>query len=207
MANVLYGLGRERFLGGDLDWDAHTIFLALVTTSYTPNTTTDEFYDNVPGGAVTAESGAFSGKTKTLGVADASDVTLTAVSGSASAYLVIARDTTVDSTSPLIALIDTATGLPVTPNGGDITVQWDNGANKIFKLFETLSDEDREKVGHLQRLLDFMKWGWDRTRSGLWVPQPTVVPAPVAATSTLRDRLRLVDQALINRRSGVVLAH
>ncbi|GAI46620.1 unnamed protein product, partial [marine sediment metagenome] len=39
-----------------------------------------------------------------------------------------------DVSSPLIALIDTATGLPVTPNDGDITIAWDNGANKIFKL-------------------------------------------------------------------------
>ena len=33
-----------------------------------------------------------------------------------------------------INFIDTATGLPITPNGGDIIVTWDNGANKIFKL-------------------------------------------------------------------------
>lgn len=41
---------------------------------------------------------------------------------------------TYSTESPLIAFIDTATGLPVTPNGGDITVAWDSGANKIFKL-------------------------------------------------------------------------
>jgi hypothetical protein len=34
----------------------------------------------------------------------------------------------------LIAYIDTATGLPFTPSGGDIEVQWDSGANAIFKL-------------------------------------------------------------------------
>ena len=34
----------------------------------------------------------------------------------------------------LIAWIDTATGLPIVPNGGDIIVTWDNGNNKIFKL-------------------------------------------------------------------------
>jgi hypothetical protein len=34
----------------------------------------------------------------------------------------------------LIAYIDTATGLPVTPGGGDIDITWDNGSNKIFKL-------------------------------------------------------------------------
>ena len=43
-------------------------------------------------------------------------------------------DTGTDSTSPLIAFIDTATGLPITPNGGDIIVTWDNGPNKLFKL-------------------------------------------------------------------------
>ena len=44
------------------------------------------------------------------------------------------RDTGVEATSALIAYIDTATGLPITPNGGDIIVNWDNGANKIFRL-------------------------------------------------------------------------
>ena len=48
--------------------------------------------------------------------------------------LVIYRDTGVEGTSALIAYIDAATGLPITPNGGDIIVAWDNGANKIFKL-------------------------------------------------------------------------
>jgi hypothetical protein len=28
----------------------------------------------------------------------------------------------------------TSSGLPVTPNGGSITITWDNGANRIFKL-------------------------------------------------------------------------
>jgi NAD-dependent SIR2 family protein deacetylase len=28
----------------------------------------------------------------------------------------------------------TGSGLPVTPNGGNINITWDNGANKIFKL-------------------------------------------------------------------------
>ena len=48
--------------------------------------------------------------------------------------LVIYQDSGVSATSRLIAYIDTATGLPVTPNGGNITVTWDNGANRIFKL-------------------------------------------------------------------------
>lgn len=39
-----------------------------------------------------------------------------------------------DASSPLIAYFDCATGMPVQGNGGDITVVWDTGANKIFKI-------------------------------------------------------------------------
>ena len=48
--------------------------------------------------------------------------------------IIIYKDTGTEATSPLIAMIDTATGLPITPNGGDIIVTWDNGVNKIFKV-------------------------------------------------------------------------
>ena len=68
------------------------------------------------------------------GAADANDVTFTSVTGASIEAIVLYKDTGTDSTSPLIAFIDTATGLPITPNGGDIIVTWDNGANKIFKL-------------------------------------------------------------------------
>jgi hypothetical protein len=34
----------------------------------------------------------------------------------------------------LIAYIDSATGLPILPNGGDITVVFSSGASKIFAL-------------------------------------------------------------------------
>lgn len=68
------------------------------------------------------------------GVADAADVTYTSVSGASIEAIIIYKDTGTQSTSRLIAYIDSATGLPLTPNGGDITVQWDNGANRIFKL-------------------------------------------------------------------------
>jgi hypothetical protein len=49
-------------------------------------------------------------------------VTFTAVTGDVSEAVILYKDTGVAATSPLIAYIDTATGLPVTPNGGDITV-------------------------------------------------------------------------------------
>lgn len=135
MANVLYELGREAFLAGDIAFDTDNIKTALLDlTDYTPNLTTDQFLSDVPAGARVATSGNLTTKTITFGVADADDVTFSSVVGDESECILVYQDTAVEATSRLIALIDTATGLPVTPNGGDIIVQWDNGANKIFKL-------------------------------------------------------------------------
>lgn len=136
MANALYSLARQSFISQSpsIDMDTDDIKVSLVRSSaYTPNLTTDQFLSSVP--TRVADSGNLSAKTVTLGVFDAADVTFTAVAaGLAAQYIVIWKDTGVAATSPLIALIDTGTGLPVTPNGGDITIVWDGGANKIFRI-------------------------------------------------------------------------
>lgn len=136
MANALYDKGREAFLNGDIDWLNDNIKVTLIDVDDYPavNLATDEFYSVIPLAARVATSANLTAKTSTAGVADAADVTFTAVTGDVCEALVIWQDTGVESTSRLIAYIDVATGLPVTPNGGDITVQWDSGANKIFKL-------------------------------------------------------------------------
>jgi ApbE superfamily uncharacterized protein (UPF0280 family) len=81
-----------------------------------------------------ATSAALTGKSSTAGVADASNTTFPAVSGPQITQFVIYQHTGTESTSRLIAYFNSATNLPITPNGGDITIQWDDGANKIFKL-------------------------------------------------------------------------
>lgn len=135
MANALYDLGRQKFLEGSIVILTDNIKMVLVdTATYTVNLATDEFLDDIPAGERVATSGNLASKTSTLGVFDAADIVLSAVTGDVSEALVIYKDTGTASTSPLIAFIDTATGLPVTPNGNDITITWDNGANKIFKL-------------------------------------------------------------------------
>ena len=138
MSNSLYDKGRESFLSQNpaIDWDTDIIKCALVLTAYAVNLATDQYLNpafntNI---ATNGRSAAFTAKTVTAGVADAADVTLTAVSGTQVSYIVIYKDTGTDTTSPLIAYIDTATGLPFTPNGGDVTIAWDNAANRIFKL-------------------------------------------------------------------------
>ncbi len=135
MANALYGLGREGFLGGDIDWDADTIKVVLVDTGlYSVSIDTHQFLSDIAAGARIATSAALTSKTKAVGVADAANVVFSAVSGNSVEAVALFQDTGVEGTSRLIAYIDTATGLPVTPNGGDINLNWDDGANKIFKL-------------------------------------------------------------------------
>jgi hypothetical protein len=114
---------------GSINALTDAIKVALVSSaSYTPNLTTDQYLNIVPSGAIIAAGVALASKTGAAGTLSANNVTWTAVSGSAAAYLLIYKDSGTASTSPLIALIDTATGLPVTPNGGDITVAWSGGS-------------------------------------------------------------------------------
>jgi hypothetical protein len=135
MANALYDKGREAFLSGTISWSSDNIKVVLVDAAdYTVNLSTHQFLSDVASGGRVATSANLASKTVTAGVADAADVTFSAVTGDQSEALVIYKDTGSAATSPLIAYIDTATGLPVTPNGADITVTWDNGSNKIFKL-------------------------------------------------------------------------
>jgi hypothetical protein len=134
MANKLYDKGRQKFLEGDILWLADNIKVVLLTSAYTYNTAHD-FLDDIATAARVATSANLGTKDSTDGVADAADITFSSVSGSEVTQIVIYDDTpATEATKELIAHIDTATGLPVTPNGGDITIQWDSGANKIFKL-------------------------------------------------------------------------
>lgn len=135
MANAVYGKAREKFLNGDIDWANDDIKAVLVdTAAYAVSIDSDEYLSSIPAGDRIATSGNLASKTSTLGVADAADITFSTVTGDVSEAIVLYKDTGDADTSPLIAYIDTATGLPITPNGGDITISWDSGANKIFKL-------------------------------------------------------------------------
>jgi hypothetical protein len=136
MSNTVYDSARGLFLAGSLSWSSDTIKVALVR-SYSFSSAHANLSDITGGGGgtIVATSSALSSKTTTAGVADAADVTFTAVAaGAACGNLIFYKDTGTASTSSLIASIDTGTGLPITPNSADIVVVFDNGSNKIFKL-------------------------------------------------------------------------
>ena len=135
MANTLYDFARQRFLEAQINWMTDTIKVILVDTgAYTPQTSIHQYLSDISGSARIAGPVTLTAKATTGGAADAADCTFTSVSGATIEAIVICKDASSEATSPVIAYIDTATGLPITPNGGDIIVTWDNGTNKIFKV-------------------------------------------------------------------------
>lgn len=109
--------------------------------------------------SISASYGGIAGVANTLGIlasdygngvaqsSTASTTQLAVSAGAAITAFVIYRDATgfnatatnatsyiYESAMDLIAFFDSAIGMPVSGNGGDITIVWDTSANKIFKI-------------------------------------------------------------------------
>lgn len=124
MANAVYPKFKEGLIQATSGTAlTGTLKAALVDTgTYTYNSAHD-FYDDVSGVVGTPQT--IGSKTYTNGLLDGADVTFTAVSGSTAEAIVLFLDTGTPATSRLVAYLDNGvTGLPVTPNGGDITITW-----------------------------------------------------------------------------------
>lgn len=130
---AMYDIARAGLLDGTIDLDTDTIQAALITTTYTPSyteaTTTTSLAESIGTDqtlSVTMGSGTAGGQF------DATDPTWTAVSGGSTiSGCLIFKFVSNDSDSiPIcwLELTDTAT------NGGDITVNFDAGANRIFNM-------------------------------------------------------------------------
>jgi hypothetical protein len=133
MANALYPKWKEQLLQftANNNLSAGTVKVALVTAGYTYSAA-NQFYSSVSASVVGTPQ-TIGSKTFTDGVFDGGNVTFTAVTGSQVVSLVLYIDTGSAATSPLVAFLDTGvTNLPVTPNGGDITITWN--ASGIFAL-------------------------------------------------------------------------
>lgn len=143
MANALFDTGRASFLKGEIAAASDTLRVLFVDhADDTPVPATDDFLNDiataarVPAGTDGTQSNhpALASKTTTAGVLDAADLTFTALTGDTSESIVIYKGTGTDTTSNLIAFIDTATGLPFTPNSGDAIIVWAASSPNIFKL-------------------------------------------------------------------------
>lgn len=135
MANKLYTPFLESCLKGEIDLLTSNVKLVLVDTGAYTHDVAHQYLSDVPSGARIATSGNLANKSVTGAVFDADDVTISAVSGASIEAFIIYIDTGTASTSRLVLFADTvSSGLPVTPNGGSITVTFDSGSNKIFKI-------------------------------------------------------------------------
>jgi hypothetical protein len=125
MANAFYGPGREGFATAQVNWPADAIHTDLIDLAdYTVSLTGHTFRSSVPAAARVASFGPLTGKSAPLGVLTAANFTFPTVVGDQAEALIVWKNTGADATSRLLVFIDTASGLPVTPNGGDVAVQW-----------------------------------------------------------------------------------
>ncbi len=125
MANALYPTFKQGLLNKEFDLDTDAIKATLSDAAdYTYNAAHD-FYGggtpDVPAAAKVAESSALTSPTIASGVFDTADFAWITVSGDQSEQILLWDDTIVDDR--LVAFYDTGmTGMPVTPNGGNINV-------------------------------------------------------------------------------------
>lgn len=141
MANAIYPIYKTALMTAaanvSLDQNDTTNgpFCALVDTGTYTYSAAHDFYSDLSG--VVGTDQRISTPTVgsvSQGTFDGDNLTYTAVSGNTVEALAIYRKNSgANTTWRLVAYIDTGvTGLPVTPNGGDITVTWN--ASGIFTL-------------------------------------------------------------------------
>jgi hypothetical protein len=120
-------------------------YVALVDTGTYTYSASHQFYSSLSG--IVGTDQAITTPTVVSGTFDGDDVTFTAVSGASVEALVIYRHNTgANTTWRLVLFEDTSvTGLPVTPNGGNIVVTWN--ASGIFTISDRRLKKDLVQVG------------------------------------------------------------
>lgn len=124
----VYNEAKRAFLAGEIDLDAHTLKLALVT-GYTPNIDTDHDWSDVSGDEVSDASYAAGGATlaskvvsldsgNDYGKFDAADVTWSGLDVGTPSHAVLYDDTHASDVLIAYWVLSTAS------NGGDYTIQW-----------------------------------------------------------------------------------
>jgi hypothetical protein len=130
VSNAIYPKFKQSLLAGDanadLDNDTSTdgVYVALVDTgTYTYNSA-HQFYSDLSG--IVGTDQRITGPTVANGLLDGGDLTFTSVTGNSVEALVMYRKNPgANTTWRLVAYEDTSvTGLPVTPNGGNIGITW-----------------------------------------------------------------------------------
>jgi hypothetical protein len=128
MANAIFPKFKQSLLSGDtntaLTGSGTTgLYAALVDTGAYTYSASHQFYSSLSGIVGTDQE--IGNVTLTNGLIDGDDVTFSSVTGnSAEAIVLYRKNAGANTTWRLVAYIDTATGLAVTPNGGNIGIAW-----------------------------------------------------------------------------------
>jgi hypothetical protein len=141
--STLYDSAREGFLAGEIVWKTGgSVIKASLVRGYTFSVTHKFMSDLVGAGGTVVATETLNSLTNVAGVADAADAVFEAVpEGAAIPHLVIYQASAVTGGSDLpasqqrlIVFIDRGSGVPVLPNGQDITASWSPGSDRIFRI-------------------------------------------------------------------------
>ena len=137
-----YGLALKNLMDGSttFDWDTDTIKVALLSSAYTPNQDTHDFFDDVSANEITGtgySSGGFTLSSCAVSYdsasneirLDAADIVANPATFTAR-YAVVYKDTGTASTSPLLGLIDF--GADESPASASFTISWSSSG--VLKL-------------------------------------------------------------------------
>ena len=187
MANAVYQEYKQNLLAGtssyDLDVDDATNgpFCALIDTGTYTFSQTHEFFSSLSG--IVGTDQRITAPTVANGTFDGGDLTYTAVSGaSVEGFVIYRHNAGANTTWPLVLYYDASGGgLPVTPNGGNITVTW-NGSG-IFTISDRRMKENVRQIGHAKNVLPIYEYsylGEERSRVGLMAQDvEKIAPAAV----------------------------
>lgn len=143
MANAPYRNFKKLLLDGDVDLVVDDLRVAIIDEA---DYTFDAAHTNlsqVPGAARVAVSGTIQNRSITIdgsgnAVFDADDTTINTVTGDPAEALIVFKQGASDAASPLLFFMnrqaDGTTPLSLLPNGGNVTVEWSNGATKLVRL-------------------------------------------------------------------------
>ena len=136
MASGLYESGINAIMKGNIDLVNSSITAILINSSlYSVDLANDSNQDDIPDSAQIA-SASLTGKTVDGSKFTANDTVFSSVESDYDVdAVVLILDTDYEDTSTLIAYLDNAGEFPITPDGTNITIVWDTGANGIFKLY------------------------------------------------------------------------
>lgn len=128
MANALYPDFKQALLNKEHNLDTDSIKATLIDGADESYSATDNTYvagaNGIADAAKVAASGALANTSITDGVFDSDDFVWSTVTGDQCEVIILWNDTpTTPTADPLILWMDTGiTGMPITPNGGNINV-------------------------------------------------------------------------------------